>query len=77
LEQIDGLFYEHQNKASAYRRKIMVPIPEIGLKLLFTSGELDEIMNLIRDFTNRNRKELVSITRIEVDFRTFSPRHLN
>ena len=77
LEQIDGLFYEHQNKASAYRRKIMVPIPDTGLKMLFTSGELDEIRNLIHDFLDRNKKELISVTRIEVDFRTFSPRHLN
>ncbi len=77
LEQIDGLFYEHQNKVSVYRRKIMVPIPDSGLKLLFTSGELDEIKSLIRNFINRNKNELISVTRIEVDFGTFSPRHLN
>ena len=77
LEQIDGLFYENQNQASAYRRKIMVPIPDTGLKVLFTSGELYEIKHLIRDFINRNKKELISVTRIEVDFRTFTPKHLN
>lgn len=77
LEQLNGLHYEGLNKSSAYRRKVMVPIPDTSLKMLFTSGELDEIRNLIRDFINRNKKELISITRIEVDFGTFSPRHLN
>lgn len=77
LGQVDGLYYENLNKSTSYRRKVMVPIPDSGLKILFTSGELDEIRNLIRDFVNRNKKELISVTRIEVDFRTFSPRHLN
>jgi len=77
LEQLDGWYYENQNKSSVYRRKIIVPIPDTGLKMLFTSVELNEIRNLIRAFTGRNSKELVTVTRIEVDFRTFTPRHLN
>lgn len=77
LEQVDGLYYEHLNKSTSYRRKVMVPIPDTGLKILFTSGELDEIRNLIRSFTSRNSKELVTVTRIEIDFGTFTPRHLN
>jgi hypothetical protein len=77
LEQIDGLYYEELNKSSGYRRKILVPIPDTEIKILFTSNELEEIRNLIRSFTGRKRKELMNITRIEVDFRTFSPQHLN
>lgn len=77
LEQVDGLYYENLNKSTSYRRKVMVPIPDTGLKMLFTSAELDEIRNLIRGFTSRNRKELVTITRIEVDFGTLMPKHLN
>jgi hypothetical protein len=77
LEQLNGLHYENLNQSSAYRRKVMVPIPDTGLKILFTSGELDEIRSLIRDYIGRNKKELVSITRIEFDFGTFTPKHLN
>lgn len=77
LEQLDGLYYENQNKFSAYRRKIMVPIPDTGFKMLFTSDEMNEIRSLIRTFVNRNNKELVSVTKIEFDFSTFTPKHLN
>ncbi len=77
LEQIDGQHYEELNKSSNYRRKIMIPIPGTNIKIQLTSNELDEIRNLIRSYTNRKRKELINITRIEVDFRTFSPQHLN
>lgn len=77
LEHIDGQHYEKLNRSSGYRRKIMVPIPDTGIKMLFTSNELEEIRNLIRSYTGRKRKELINITRIEVDFRTFSPQHLN
>jgi hypothetical protein len=77
LELLDGLHYEGLNKSSAYRRKVMVPIPETGMKILFTSGGLDEIRNLIRDFMSRNKRELISVTRIEFDFSTFTPKHLN
>ena len=77
LEQVDGPYYEDLNKSTSYRRKVMVPIPETGLKMLFTSNELDEIRNLIRGFIGRNKKELVSVTRIEVDIRTLMLKHLN
>jgi hypothetical protein len=77
LEQLNGLQYENLNQSSAYRRKIMVPIPDTGFKVLFTSGELDEIRSLLRAFIGRHKKELISVRKIEVDFRTFSPRHLN
>lgn len=77
LEQIDGQHYEELNKSTNYRRKIIVPIPYTGIRILFTLNELDKIRNLIRSFINRKRKELINITRIEVDFRTFSPQHLN
>ena len=77
LERIDGQHYEELNKTTGYCRKIMVPIPGTGIKMLFTSNELEEIRNLIKSYTGRKRKELINITRIEVDFRTFSPQHLN
>ena len=77
LERVDGLYYEELNKHSSYQRKIMVPIPDTRMKMLFTSGELNEIRTLIRGFIGRNKNELVSITRIEFDFNTFTPKHLN
>lgn len=77
LEQIDGSYYEALNKPSAYVRKIIVPVPNSSLKILFTSEELHEIRNLIRGFMGRNKKELVTITRIEFDFNAFAPKHLN
>jgi hypothetical protein len=77
LEQVDGLYYEELNKHSAYQRKIMVPVPDTQMKMLFTSDELNEIRTLISGFIGRNKNELVSVTRIEFDFSTFTPKHLN
>lgn len=77
LKQIDGSYYEERNKYSAYYRKIMVPVPETRMKMLFTLNELNEIKDLIGGFIGPNKKELVTISRMEVDFQTFTPKHLN
>lgn len=77
LEVVDGAYYEELNRQSAYQRKIMIPVPETRMKLLFTLNELDEIRHLIRRFIGSAKNELISVTRIEVDFNTFTPKHLN
>jgi hypothetical protein len=77
LKKLDGQYYTDLNQQSAYRRKIMVPIPGSGMKMLFTLNELDEIRQLISRFLNRHKRELVQISRIEFDFNTFTPKHLN
>lgn len=74
---LDGEYYTNLNEHSAYQRKIMVPVPGSGTKLLFTLNELDEIRQLIRNFLNRRQTEMIRITRIEFDFKTFTPKHLN
>lgn len=74
---LDGEYYTNLNRQSGYRRKIMVPVPGGETKLLFTLNELTEIRQLIRDFLNRHQNEMVRITRIEFDFNTFTPQHLN
>lgn len=77
LEQVDGSYYQELNRQSAYQRKIMIPVPEARMKLLFTLNELEEIRHLIRRFIGSAKNELISVTRIEVDFNTFTPKHLN
>jgi hypothetical protein len=77
LEEVDGAYYEELNRQSTYQRKIMIPVPETRMKMLFTLNELNEIRQLIRGFIGRNVTELIRVTRIEFDFNTFTPKHLN
>ncbi len=77
LKQIDGQYYADINQHSAYIRKIMVPIPNSGIKVLFTLEELSEIKLLCEKFLSRNQRELVQVTRIEFDFNTLTFQHLN
>ena len=55
----------------------MVPIPNSGIKVLFTLEELSEIKLLCEKFLSRNQRELVQVTRIEFDFNTLTFQHLN
>ncbi len=50
LLDIDGEKYEQINKEKIYRRKIIVPLKQAGINLHFTSGELQEVCNLIKAF---------------------------
>lgn len=56
LGSIDASGFEFKNRKNHYRRKILIPFPNTTIKMLMTSGEIDELKKLIDSFVSENLK---------------------
>ena len=50
LNGIDFDKYEQQNRDNQYRRKVVIPFPNAGIKMMLTSGEGKELVSLVNSF---------------------------
>lgn len=73
LNDIDGQYYETRNQQTAYRRKIIIPMPGSDLKMIFTNAEIEELCSLLRSFITRQSRTIAA----KFDFSNLIQEHLN
>ena len=58
LANIDAESYEEQNRNISYRRKVIIPFDSTAIRMLLTSGEVNELYNLCKDYIEDSKPSI-------------------